>query len=377
MRPLAILSLFASLFAIPLLAQNHDKPAPDVLIFTNGDQLTGHLEHAAAGSVVFKSEMAGELTISLDKIKEIRSSGSFSMLKKGTLSRTNLVAQGQVSLADGNITVTPAAAPPVTLPTKELGYLVDTPTYNRELYEQPGVLQGWTGSLTGGATVVHATDSNTSFNAGLALTRHIPTVTFLPPRQRMSLNIIETYGKSTSPVIPQTVPPTPAAITKTSIFHADGEHDWYFTPHLYGLANLAFDHNYAQGLQLQQLYGGGIGWSPIETARQQLDIKADVHYEREAFFVPSNNVNLIGSIFGENYKRTLPAKIAFTQIADFVPSWNHPSDFSAMFAAGFVLPTWRRLGTSINVVDSYLNNPSPGYKPNSFQFVAGVNYAIK
>ncbi|HEV2578730.1 MAG TPA: DUF481 domain-containing protein [Acidobacteriaceae bacterium] len=364
------------LFAATALAQK-PAPQPDILIFTNGDQLTGHLERAAGGSVVFKSDMAGEVTISLDKVKEIRSAGSFSMLKKGPPSKTNLVGQGQISVAEGNVSVTPPAQPPVTLPVKDVGYLIDTPTYDREVHNEIKLTQGWTGAVTAGATFVRSTDNDTVFTAGLALARLIPTVTFLPPRQRMTLNVIETYGKATSAVIPQTVPPSPAAITKTSIFHADGEHDWYFTPHLYGLANLSFDHNFAQGLSLQQLYGGGIGWTPFETARHQLDLKADIHYERQNFFVASSNVDLIGTIFGEAYRRTLPRKIAFTQTAEYIPSWNHPTDYSALFTAGFVLPTWKRLGVTFNATDNYLHNPSPGYKANSLQFVAGVNYAFK
>jgi hypothetical protein len=378
-RPLAILSLFASFLAIPLFAQDHDKPAPDVLIFTNGDQLTGHLERAAGGSVLFKSDMAGELTISFDKIKELRSSSSFSMLKKGTPSKSNLVAQGQVSAGDGNVTVTPTvtAAPAATLPVKDLGYLVDTPTYDREIHHDITLSQGWTGAITGGATIVRSTDDNTSLNAGIALTRTLPTVAYLPLRQRMTLNVNETYGKATSPVIPQTVPPSPAVVTKTSIFHTDGEHDWYFAPHLYGLANLSFDHDYAQGLQLQQLYGGGVGWSPLQTARQQLQLKADIHYERQQFFTPSSDVDLIGSIFGEEYKRTLARKITFTESGNFTPAWNHFQDYSAMVTAGFVLPTWKRLGVNFNVTDNYIDNPSPGYNANSFQFVAGLAYSIK
>ena len=58
------------------------KPAPDVLIFNNGDQLTGKLQRATGGSVVFKSDMAGEVTVSLDKIKELRSDGGFAVLLK-------------------------------------------------------------------------------------------------------------------------------------------------------------------------------------------------------------------------------------------------------------------------------------------------------
>src|ERR1700738_3271513 len=65
------------------------KPAPDVIVFTNGDQLTGTLERADGDSFVFKSDVVGEVTVSADKIKELRASGKFVALKKNeTITRT-------------------------------------------------------------------------------------------------------------------------------------------------------------------------------------------------------------------------------------------------------------------------------------------------
>ena len=378
LRTLSSLGLSLLLFTAAALAQQSSpppKPQPDVLVFTNGDQLTGKLVRAHDGNVVFKSDMAGELTISFDKVKELRSSGNFSMLKKGPPSKTNLVGQGQVNVADGNVTVT--QVPPVTLAIKEVGYVVDTPTYDREVHHELGFFHAWNGSITAGATLVRSTDNITSFTLGMSLARLSPTVDYLPRHTRTTLNLIETYGKATSPVIPQTIPPSPSpVVTKTSIFHADAERDWYFTPRLYALANTAFDHNFSQGLDLQQLYGGGIGWTPIQEERQQLDLKADVHYERQSFFAQPE-VDLIGSIFGEAYRRSLPRKIVFTQAADYIPSWNNSKAYSAMATVGIVLPTWKRLGASFAATDNYLNNPSPGYKANSFQFVAGLTYTLK
>ena len=379
MRPLRTLPLGLSLLLVTTaaLAQQSSPPPkhqPDVLIFTNGDQLTGHLVRADSGHVIFKSDMAGELTIPFDKVKELRSSGSFSMLKKGPPSKTNLVGQGQINVADGNVTVT--QVPPVTLTIKQVGYVIDTPTYDREVNHQLGFLHAWNGTITAGATIVRATDNITSFTAGIALARLSPTVDYLPRHTRTTFNLIETYGKATSPVIPQTIPPSPSpVVTKTSIFHADAERDWYFTARLYALANTAFDHNFSQGLDLQQLYGGGIGWTPIQGEHQQLDLKADIHYERQSFFAQPD-LDLIGSIFGEAYHHDLPHKIVFTQAADYTPSWNNSQAYSAMFTAGIALPAWKRLGASLAVTDNYLNNPSPGYKTNSFQFVAGLTYTI-
>ena len=378
MRSPRILFLVLSLVTTAALAQN--KPAPDVLIFTNGDQLTGHLERVTAGSVVFKSDMAGELTISVDKVKELRSGATFAALRKGKPSKSNLVAEGDVHFAADTVTITPPSQPPVALSIKELGYLVDAPTYDREVNHEVGFRHAWTGAVTAGATIVRSTDNTTSFTAGIALVRAVPSVAYLPMHNRTTFNLTETYGNATSRVIPPPPPQTPAlptdTITRTSIFHSDAERDEYFSPRLYALGDVSFDHNYAQGLNLQEIYGGGIGWTPIQSAKQQLDLKADAHYERQTL-ATGPAPNLIGTIFGELYKRNLAHGIVFTESGNYTPAWNILADYSAVVAGTLTLPTYKRLSTSLSVTDNYLNDPAQFYNRNSFQFVAGISYTLK
>ena len=58
-------------------------PAPDVIIFTNGDQLTGKLLREVGGSVTFHSDIAGDVTVTWDKIKSIHSSQQFAVIQQG------------------------------------------------------------------------------------------------------------------------------------------------------------------------------------------------------------------------------------------------------------------------------------------------------
>jgi hypothetical protein len=219
------------------------------------------------------------------------------------------------------------------------------------------------------------------------LIRALPTVAWLAPRNRTTFNVVETYGRNTSPgAIPQTVPPTPAVTTLSSIFHADAERDQYFSPKFYALGDLSFDHNYAQGLQLQQVYGGGVGWTPIQNPKQQLDIKVDLHYEEQQFITAPVNgavvamtpsMNIIGSTIFEGYRRTLPRKLVFAQTANILPAFNDATAYSANLMASLTIPVFKRLSASVSATDNFLNDPSPGYNKNSFQFVTGVSYALK
>jgi hypothetical protein len=353
------------------------KPDPDVIVFTNGDQLTGTLERATGDSFVFKSDVVGEVTVSADKIKELRTSGKFVALKKNEKITRAAKQPGTVTYGDNaiNVAATPTTAPEV-VPVKDLAYLIDSATFNQEVTSNPGIWYGWHGSISGGISLVESTQTGQSYSAAVSLMRLVPSVAFLPPRTRSTINVLETYGKIDQPFIPST-PPILASVTKTNIFHADAEHDKYLTSKIYGLVGLSFDHNYGQGLNLQQIYGVGIGWTVIQTPVQEFDVKADVHYERQNFQPPTPSNDLVGSSFTEMYHRNLPAKMIFTETGTYIPAWNNFSAYSAIFGAGLQLPTYKRLSLNINLLDTYLNNPAFGYKNNSLQFVAGVLYTLK
>lgn len=357
-------------------ADPNAKPAADVIVFTNGDQLSGVLERGVGDTIVFKSDMAGEITVPLNKIRELRSSGSFAVLRKDQPVERSAVVPGTISYADDQITVANPAGVPVTVPVKQLSFIIDQATYDKELARKPGFLTGWNGNIAAGATVVRSTQNGTTFNTAVTLVRQIPMAPYLPKRNRTAFNLSETYGTLRQPVIPQTTPPSPDTVAKTSIFHTDLERDEYISPKFYALAQLSFDHNYSQGLDLQQIYGGGFGWTVFESPTQQLDLKADTHYEKQQFETPSSNVDLIGSTFSEAYRRNFPRKVLLTEVVNLIPAWNNLNAYAANGSLGLAIPVFRRFNVSFTTTDSFINNPAVGFQKNSFQFVTAVGYSL-
>ncbi|GAC1426270.1 MAG: hypothetical protein NVSMB62_23730 [Acidobacteriaceae bacterium] len=362
----------------PALGQDKAaKPAPDVIVFTNGDQLSGILERGVGNSIIFRSDMAGEITVTLDRVRELRSSGSFAVLRKDVQPTRQNVLPGTLIYEAGKLTVAEPTAEPEVVPVAQIGYIIDQPTYDMELERKPGARYGWHGNVNGGATLVRSTNNGDTLSVGISLNRAIPAVPYLPARNRTSFNLQETYGKLTQPVIPKTNPPAPPLIALTSIFHTDAERDEYFSTRFYGLVQTSFDHNYAQGLDLQQIYGGGIGWTPLKTPIHQLDIKADVHYENQQFRRSSSNLDLVGSTLSETYRRYLPRKLVLTETASILPAWNNTQAYSANGSVALALPLLRRLSLTVTSTDNFLNDPSPGYKKNSFQFITGASYTLR
>ncbi len=164
---------------------------------------------------------------------------------------------------------------------------------------------------------------------------------------------------------------------KTDILHADAERDQYFSPSLFGFGRVAFDHNFSQDLNLQQSYGGGLGWTVIKTGVSELDLKASIDYIRQTFQISASDQSLVGSTFGEIYTRKFAHGIVFNEQASATPAWNNTAAYSATGTASLALPIHKRFSLAITSLDTFLNDPPPGFKKNSFQLTMGLTYALR
>jgi uncharacterized protein DUF481 len=356
-------------------------PATDVIVFTNGDQLTGKLVREVAGTVTFHSEMAGDITVKWEKIKSIHAGQPFAAIQDTQhVTRKTAdadIAIGTLQVQDDQVKITPASGGEKVFPVKSTQYLIDQATYTKELRGNPGFFQRWTGGLTAGATVIQATQNSRTFSGSAALVRVVPSVDWLDPRNRTLLDFNAAYGTVTQPG---------QTSLKSNILHGDAERDWYVSPRFYFLVDAAFDHNYSQGLNLQQSYGGGVGYTLFKNPKQELDLKADLHFERQTFFVTPNilpvppltpSKNLVGANFGDGYMLKLPHGLVLNQTAVITPAFNNTNAYSAVATANLLFPVYKRLGFTVGTLENFLNDPAVGSKKNSFQFTAGVTYTLK
>ena len=193
--PLVLSSLIAGLVLPTAVAQTKTEKPVDYVIFKNGDKLTGTLERAIGDSLIFKSDIVGEVTIPLDKVQELHSEGSFVVLKKDEKITRTTKQPGNMTFSDNSVTVNDTKTGPETVPTKDLAFIIDKSTYNKEITENTGFFHRWDGSITGGFTSLQSTSFGQTFTAGANLVRAVPTVPFLPPRTRTTFNLLETYGR--------------------------------------------------------------------------------------------------------------------------------------------------------------------------------------
>jgi hypothetical protein len=283
-----------------LYGQAATKPEPDVLVFTDGEKLVGHVVSGTGSSLTFHSDMAGDVTVDWSKVKELTSSEKFVIAEKGVTFHKHddltKVPQGTVSLADQNLLIAPAGGgTPQSVTVADVQNMIPQDTFLRAFHRR-SLTEGWRGVGGLGLALVAATQNSRSLTTNLSLVRTVPDETWIDPSHRTSLNFNSAYGELT-----QSGTPT----VKTNIIHADAEQDEFFNKRLFGFVNAAFDHSSSQGLDLQQTYGAGLGYTVLKDAVQELDIKGEIAYINYSYAdqilpdgtrVPQPGKHLVGAV---------------------------------------------------------------------------------
>lgn len=364
-----ILFLFFFLMQ-PVYAASPLPQPDDILTLKNGDTLKGHLEKVEGGFLYFHSGGAGKLKVAWKYVLSLHVPESFAVLEKGIHIRQGRlnprVPEGPFEVK-GQILTVSSASGPINVSIEKITHIVDTQTYEKTVYGNPRLWQGWTGSVSGGASFVQSTQSLETFNSSIALVRSIPMVPWLEPDNRSILGFTSTYGSISQPNTPT---------ISTSIYHGNAEQDEYFSRDFYALAQALYDHNSTAGLNLQQIYGAGIGFTALRRPSQELNFTLTTSYTNQQFQVSSANQSLVGATFTTTYFYRFPNKIIFNENSYITPEFNNSRAYLAYLSAGLTIPVIFSLAFSIQAIDNYWNEPAPGFVNNSFQLNAGLSFTI-
>jgi hypothetical protein len=361
-------------------AQTAAKVEPDVLELSDGEKLIGHFVSAAGASLTFHSDAAGDVKIDWSKVKSLKSSGKFAVIAKGIVigkhPDLSKVPQGAVSESDSKLTIDSGnGATPAVIPTADATNVVPQPNF-LNAFKTPKFTEDWHGSAGLGIDLVDATQESRNITANVALQRVVSGESWIDPRYKtiVTFNVADSQLSQS----PASLHPT---IT-TDLVHGGLEHDMFLSSRLFAYGSADFLHSSSQGMELQQTYGGGMGYVVLKNAHQELDVKAAVDYIRQSFATPASPLppiadkSLIGASVGESYARSLKGGIAFHEGLTFVPAFNDSKYYTASAFANFAIPVYKRLNITIGGIDNYVNEPPSSFKKNSFEFVTQLAYKI-
>jgi hypothetical protein len=379
------LGIFVML-AATLTAQTAPKPDPEVLELNDGERLIGHFVSASGASLTFHSDAAGDVKVDWAKVKSLKSFAKFAVVEKGiVLNRhTDLtkIPQGTISASDQKLAVDPGnGATPTVVPVADATNVVPQPDF-LAAFKTPRLDQDWHGVAGLGIDLIDATQDSRNITANIALQRVVSDESWIDPRYKtiVTFNVADSQLSQS----PASLHPT---IT-TDLVHGTLEHDMFLSNKLFAYVSADFLHSSSQGMELQQTYGGGIGYVVLKNAHQELDVKAAVDYIRQSFATPTQpappaaaiptppDKSLIGASLGESFTRTFKSGVAFHEGLTVIPAFNDAKYYTASAFANFAIPVYKRINITIGGLDNYVNQPPSGFKTNSFEFVTQLAYKI-
>ena len=255
------------------------------------------------------------MTIPLAKVKTLHA-GQFAVIKKDQHVTRKTARQqvpvGTIAIENDIVHISPSHAEERETPGKARKLSEsDSASFNKDLKDNRSFFHGWTGPITVGASMVESTNSAQTYTGSVALVRAIPTSYWLPSASKTILNLSGTYGLARdAQIVSDDTVLQPASVTKTDILHGGAEYDKYVSPAFFALVNAGADHNFGSGLQLQQAYGGGLGWSVLNNPKSNLDLKAAMQFEQQQFYNGSTSRfgtptdNLASAAFSETSSAT-------------------------------------------------------------------------
>lgn len=353
--------LFSTLLSLSTLS------FADRVTLNNGDRLTGTIVKSDGKTLVLHTKAAGDVTIKLSEIQEIKSEAELHVtLKSGK------TAVGPVSTKDDKIQVTTESGKTVEAGKDEIKLVrndEEQAAYEKSLH--PGLLHGWNGGANVGFSV--ARGNSETENLALAFNADHPTLN----------DKISIYASSINTTNNLATPSTVANLTQGGL-----RYDHNISAKVFVFAAGDFMANALQFLDLRQVYSGGFGFHAIKSDRTTLDFLGGLNYTHETYsngpLIPGTAAHasygktnrFVALTLGEELDHKFGKSTALTENMYFYPNVQTTGEYRWTFNVGTVTKISKWFGWQNQFSDIYVSNPPAATKKNDVIFTTGLNIAF-
>ncbi len=338
----------------------------DQITLKNGDRLTGTIVKGDGKSVVLHTEAAGDVTIQLSSIQEIKTE---QQLHVGLKNGKTIV--GPVTSAESKLEVATKSAGTVEAPEAEITVIRnDAEQTAFDKSQHPGLLHGWTGGANVGFSI--ARGNSETDNLALAF-------------NAVHTSVNDKVILYESSIVTKNDLATPSTVANLNTGGVRLDHN--LDPRAFAFVAADFMSNALQFLDLRGVYGGGFGAHVIKADKTQFDVFGGVNYTHETY---SNGPLVAGSAppvyvsygvtnrfvaltTGETLQQSLGKSTVLTQSGGFFPDLQHTGQYRATFNLGTVTKLKKWLGWQNQFNDIFVSNPPIGTKTNDLILTTGLN----
>jgi putative salt-induced outer membrane protein YdiY len=317
----------------------------DELYFKNGDRLTGQIVRMTDDKLVFKSNVVGEVTVSLSDIRTLSSEAPLEVhLKDGTVLHKPVAAAepNQFSIAAGE-------------PLKPQTFaLTQVASINPPAKPEPK----WTGSISGSVASTHGNTSTESFSGSFSTMRR-------SEKDRISANA--DYARSE-----RKDPDTGDEDTTENWWKTKAQYDYFFTKKFFGFVNGRYEKDAIAELDRRVVVGGGGGYQWIEEPETSFSTSFGLASLYEKFDNETDSNSEISLQAGYNLSKTLYKRVKLLHELTYYPSVEQFSDYFLTTSAELRATMVKNLFASFRVIFDYDASPAEGRGSTDVKYLLGI-----
>ncbi len=316
----------------------------DQVILKNGDRLTGNIVKLTDSKMVFKSELAGEVTIDLSGIRTLASDTPLSIhLKDGT------VLQSKVSSGQGEqFTIVGDTLQSQSLNTADIT-AINPPA-------KP--ISKWVGQASAGLTSTHGNTKADNLNASFGAQKRTEVD---------RTTVAADYAKGTQ---------DNGAGGETDIedwWRAKAKYDYFVAPKWYAFLDGRYGRDAIALVDRRMAVGVGAGWQWLETdiTKWAFELGAASLYERFDDVGSTKNSELSIQA-GYNLSHRLTKTVDFIHDLTYYPSTDQFSDYFLTSGAEIRTRFSSRMFANFKTLFNYDTSPATGKGNTDVKYIVGI-----
>ncbi|MHC4118343.1 MAG: DUF481 domain-containing protein [Planctomycetota bacterium] len=319
----------------------------DEVILNNGDRLTGKIDHLVDGKMLFKSDLAGEITVVLSNIRTFSSDGPVTVnLKDGT----GLVQQ-IAAAAPGRFAVVGTDA----LRAQEFA-VDDIASINPPAKPAPK----WTGSISAGVTSTHGNTKTEMVSANADVSKRTEK-----DRTQFSAD----YAKGD-----QEDPATGQDVTIENWWRARGKYDYFLSKKMYIYADGRYEKDDVALLDRRVIVGGGSGIQWIESEVMNFSTESGLASLYEKYDNMTDSKSELTMQLGYHFDRKINSILKFTHDLTYYPSIEKLSDYFLTSTAGIRADFDASFFANFKTIFNYNVTPAIGAGSTDVKYFFGIGY---
>jgi putative salt-induced outer membrane protein YdiY len=319
----------------------------DEIILTNGDRLTGKIDHALDGKLVFTSDLAGKVTVELSKIQTFSTDEAITVhLKDG-----NVLVQKIVSSTAGKFAVEGTE----TVKAQDFDVAAVS-----SINPPPKPTPKWTGNVSAAVTSTHGNTKTQAVSASANLSKRTE-------KDRTKLSADYARGE-------QEDPDTGEKSKTEEWWRTRAKYDYFFSKKFFGYLDGRYETDKIAELDRRVIVGGGAGYQWIESENMNFSTEGGLASLYEKYKNEADSTTELSAQLGYNFDKKLARNLKFIHDLTYYPSLDKFSDYYLTTTGELRANFTEAMFVNFKVILNYDTTPALGSGSTDTKYLLGLGY---